>query len=641
MRPVPSLLRASAALFLLWSCTAGAEAWRGATPGTSSLEEILRDFGKPTRRSTQNGEPVLTYALKAAPKGTRNVRFSFAPDNGPLQRIDVVPKPPPTRAAIEKTYGPACTEASGPEVPCYEVRLTPGSQFYFHYRSLGVEVFFQQRRVQSLTFRAPPSPGRASEDTPALASAEPAPTAAEPAVEEPAPAPAVAEPAPTAAEPAPASAPASVSLEMAPPTIEDAAPAEPAVGPATTPTAVTQGMDIPQQVPILDAEAWRTETSPQPHNILSLGGFYYQRAELSGARGADSLSLQPMLPSLVDVYLDIKPSDTLRGFVRGRLAYDALDPVLSSPQVLLDQFWFQFSLAHRVFFSVGRQQIKWGSSQVWNPTDFLQSPNPQPLDAFDLRTGVDMLKVNIPWEAMASNLWFVATADLSGPAEQRLRYGGAVRAEVTLGTSEVAASAYFKQGRRPRYGLDWSMGLGAFDLNAELALVRDSNVGLWQRTEEGFSRRSLGGPQLLASGGMKSTFRLGDVIQTTLRLEGFYNPLGYDDRAMLTWLRSKGDYRALFYGRYYGLVRATFARRSQHEPTLNLTGLMNVSDPSYLARVDFGMQVLRDVYFVTFVEMPFGARGSEFQFVPDPTVADLPATNVGVVRTGMSVRIRM
>lgn len=377
-------------------------------------------------------------------------------------------------------------------------------------------------------------------------------------------------------------------------------------------------------------------------DFLTLGGLFYQRADLLGSRLEGETRLQPRFPALVNLYLDARPSERLRGFVVGRLVYDPLDSTRSGPQTLLDQFWFSFDLANRVFITAGRQQIKWGSSMLWNPTDFLQQPNPQPLEGIDLRTGVDMVKVNIPWESLGAHLSLMLTADLLGPSEQRLRYGGALRADVAIGDAgEISLTASFLQRRRPRYGLDWSMGVGPVDLNAELALVRDTDVRLWERTAEGFAQRDFGGPKLLASGGMSTQFRLADVFRVGLRLEGFYNPLGYEDRAFLTWLQSTGDYRALFFGRYYGMGQVSLSRRSMYAPTLSLTAVANVSDQSYMSRLEYSMVVMTAVKFFVFVEAPFGARGSEFLFQPDTAVAPLPAVGLGLFRAGINVRMRL
>jgi len=405
--------------------------------------------------------------------------------------------------------------------------------------------------------------------------------------------------------------------------------------------APVQAAPTAPQVPSFDAGPSRGTEPQREQDMLSLGGLIYQRAEFLGFQGSEGRTMQPVVPSLADVFLDVQPSDEFRGFVRGRLLYDALDPVLSTPQATLDQFWFRFGVGRRVFFTIGRQQLRWGSSKVWNPTDFLQEPNPRPLDALDLRTGIDMLKVNIPWEALASNLWLIATADLKGPESQRLRYGGAVKAEVALGPSELSLTAAFQQGRRPRYGMGWSVGAGPLDFNAELALVRDSLARTWQRTGEGFFERPIQGPRLLASGGVEGTFRLSDVYRANLRLEGFYNALGYEDRALLTWVRSTGDYRPLFFSRAYGLAQVRVDRRSMAEPGVGLTLLSNLSDRSFLARLDAGMSVLREVNVQAYLEMPFGERGSEFLFEPDLSVAELPSSSHMLFRAGLGVTIRM
>ncbi|OJT18527.1 hypothetical protein BO221_41475 [Archangium sp. Cb G35] len=411
--------------------------------------------------------------------------------------------------------------------------------------------------------------------------------------------------------------------------------------PSESPSAPEQATPAPAQVPIVDTGPSRAPKPERERDLLTLGGLYYQRAEFLGFQGLDGQTMQPVLPSLADIFMDVQPSDELRGFVRGRLLYDALDPVLSTPQVTLDQFWFRFSLGRSVFFTIGRQQLRWGSSKVWNPTDFLQEPNPRPLDVLDLRTGIDMLKVNIPWEATASNLWLIATADLKGPATQRLRYGGAVRAEMALGPSELSLTAAFQQGRRPRYGLGWSVGVGPLDFNTELALVRDSLTRGWRRTAEGFSERPYEGPKLLASGGVEGTFRLGDVYRANVRLEGFYNALGYEDRALLTWVHSTGDYRSLFFGRAYAMAQVRVDRRSIAEPSAGITVISNLSDRSFLGRLDAGLGVLRDVNVQAYLEMPFGERGGEFLFEPDATVAELPSSSHLLFRAGLGVTIRM
>jgi hypothetical protein len=376
-------------------------------------------------------------------------------------------------------------------------------------------------------------------------------------------------------------------------------------------------------------------------DILTMGGFFYQRAEVISFEGSPGDAVQPLLPALADVYLEAKPSDEMRGLVRGRLVFDPLDPVLSTtPRAFLTQFWFQFGVAKKVFVTVGRQNVKWGSARLWTVTDFLQNPNPDPLNTYDLRPGVDMVKVVVPWEEMASNLVVVATADLKGPAERPLRYGGAVRAEVALGVSELSLTAAFQQGRRPRYGVDWSLGLGPVDLHTELALVRDTGgARLWELVGTEFLVRPFSGPQLQASAGAITQFRLGDLHRAQITLEGFYNSFGYKDSSMLEWVRSQGDYRALYHGRAYGMAQVRIEQRSQFEPRTIVTLLTNLSDASGLVRLDAG-GLVGGVTVMGFVEKPFGPPGSEllFEFTSG---TEEPIRSFVTFRAGLGAAIRM
>ncbi|QSQ17760.1 hypothetical protein JY572_17745 [Myxococcus landrumensis] len=413
-----------------------------------------------------------------------------------------------------------------------------------------------------------------------------------------------------------------------------------------------------------EAEAPRGEATSTPHPFeegmeppriddssppasLTLRGFYFQRADVMvSRRGADDASAaRPYFPGLVDVNLDFRPQDSIRAYAVGRLVYDPLSPELSTPRATLDRFWLYFGLFDQVFVMVGRQYIKWGSSRVWNTTDFMRAPNPDPLGVFDARQGVDMVKVNIPFESLRANLWMLATGTLEeAPGGDGklpdVRYGGAVRAEIALGTSELIATAAFLERRRPRYGLDYSLGIGILDFNAEVALVHDSETRLWRETPEGFVERQVNGTQLQVSGGVAANFRLGDLHLAVARLEGFYNQLGDDNRRLLTWLQSMGDYRPLFLGRAYGLAQFSVTRRSVYEPSLTLTAMGNLGDPSFLGRLDFGF-VRRNVSIAGYVEAPFGPRGGEFRFRPDPTVVDLPATDLDLLRVGMSLRLML
>ncbi|MCP3138671.1 hypothetical protein [Pyxidicoccus xibeiensis] len=669
---MPALLARALAVLCFFQCgMASAEAWKKAKPGTSTEGQVLALFGEPTQRRTVEDERVLTYEEDAAPAGTLRADFRVEARNGRLRRIDVYPASAPSRDTVERMFGPACPRAGRAKKPCHEVKLSPLNEPYFHYASRGLAVFFSKGEVRVLTYLAPargrraltaelapPEALEASPTEPSLpkeASVSVAPSHVAVPVEPAAPVPAPAGLTPVAQAPTtgssdlavaeigelPGAAASAMDDELRPARIVDDAGQGAGTGrPGEEVPAGPRPLSEPEDVPA-SGSASRERT-----DLLTLGALFFQRAQVDLNRRAsdDANAVQPYFPGLVDVYLDFKPQENLRTYVVGRLAYDPLDPELSTPRASVDKLWLYFGVLDRVFVTAGRQHIKWGSSRIWNPTDFLRDPNPDPLGVFDLRSGVDMVKVNIPWESLASNLWLLATADMEdSPTEgtPRLRYGGAVRAEVALGASELIATASFLERRRPRYGLDYSLGVGPLDFNAEVALLRDADLPLWRRSGDGFVRREVEGTQVQASGGVSLRLRLVDLYQAVVRLEGFYNQLGGSDPGLLTWLVSTGDYQPLFFGRYYGLAQLSVTKRSPAIPTVSLTLLGNVDVPSYLGRLDFNFYTKNEVGIAGFVEVPFGPKGGEFRFQPDPSVASVPATDLGLFRAGLSLRFKL
>ncbi|AKQ68464.1 hypothetical protein A176_005376 [Myxococcus hansupus] len=650
--PAP-FIRLLALLSLLSGGLAFAEPWKKAQPGTSTEQQVRGLFGAPTREQSAPGELVLIYEGEEALSGTRRAHFHLETKSRRLRRIDVFPGTVPTRDTVERMFGPGCSHSGSRKASCYEVKLSSRNEPYFHYVARGLAVFFSDGDVQSLAYlpRGRGRQARSADIAPPEVENEPEPATVpenpdgrvDSNVPGPAPvevatvddAPTPPQPAETSSEPETNDSP---FAELRPATIagEDTVQTGPASGTVTTgPPPLNEPKDTPQP------ETFRTARP----DVLTLGGYYFQRADvLLTRRASDSATVaQPVFPALVDVYLDFRPQENLRTYVVGRLIYDPLDPNFSTPKTNLDKLWLYFGLFEQVFVTAGRQHVKWGSSRIWNPTDFLRAPNPDPLGVFDLRTGVDMVKVNIPFESLAANLWVVGTANLEDTPEgglPQIRYGGAVRAEVALGTSELIATAAFLERRRPRYGLDYSLGVGVFDLNAEVALVQDSDLRLWTRGDEGFVVRPRTGFQVQASGGIAAQLRVADTYRTVLRLEGFYNQLGSDDRGLLTWLQTTGDYRPLFFGRMYGLAQLSVTARSNYEPTVSLTALGNVSDASYLGRLDLSFSK-DNVAVAGFVEAPFGASGSEFRFQPDLSVAELPREDMGLFRVGLNLRLRL
>jgi hypothetical protein len=412
---------------------------------------------------------------------------------------------------------------------------------------------------------------------------------------------------------------------------------------------------------------------------LRIGGQFYLRGQGS-ANSASQLSTLPLsAPTLVDVYLDARPNDRVRAFASGRLVYDASLPLggatsqgalaadpnnpttdsaqgsgsstagtglfgtaRANPTVLLDQAWLRFDIERQVFLTVGKQQVRWGVSRFFIPTDYLSPSLRDPLAVFDARLGASMVKVHVPVESLGWNFYGVALLDNFGPASQLGQVGGALRAEVLLGPAEVAAGAVFQRGLKPRYALNVSAPLGPLDVYAELALRRGWNrqvlrvregadpYAALSLSEEGVFGFAPGGNVLQvlsgveqvpvtgwvaqASGGASLSLAYSEQDTVTVGAEYFYNSLGTEDRRDYPAQLLLGTYQPFYAARHYGALYAVLLDPGPLERTqVVLSNIVNVSDLSALGRIDVIYRALQFLQVEAYASANYGRPGGEFR----------------------------
>ncbi|MFY0569554.1 hypothetical protein ACN28E_37805 [Archangium lansingense] len=407
------------------------------------------------------------------------------------------------------------------------------------------------------------------------------------------------------------------------------------------------------------------DTEEAVEDPLKIGGRFYLRAFTQGNEGVSFGNTSVSTPMLVDGYFDARPTDRLRGFVLGRLTFDptrregsgSLIPsagtsspttVTAAPSVLLDQAWLRFDLGRTLFITAGKQHVKWGTARFWNPTDFLTPQRRDPLALFDARTGATMLKVHVPWEAKGWNFYAIGLLDNAGPANTLGQVGGAARAEVVLGPAELGIDAVFQRGRKPRFGLDFSSGLGPIDIYGEIALRRGSDTPLY-RLPTGVSFSDLLGqvqgnggippdigalpieayypdgytPQI--SGGATWTFAYSENDTATVGVEYFYNSTGYPTSLVYPYLIFQGQFQPFYLGQHYAAVYGLLAGPGSWDDTnFILSNLGNLSDRSFITRLDVTHRALRYLSVEAFVAVNYGQKGGEFRFA-----LDLPAMSMG------------
>jgi hypothetical protein len=429
----------------------------------------------------------------------------------------------------------------------------------------------------------------------------------------------------------------------------------------------------------------RLSADVAPDNPLTVGGQFYLRAQTSALEDQAARDWLFVSPSLLDVYLDARPNNRVRGFVLGRMQFDptvqpafaavpggfgGIDPnttntgTASQTRLALDQFWLRFDVAHTVFVTAGRQHVRWGTARFWTPTDFLHVQKRNPLDVYDARTGSTMLKLHVPWEAKGWNFYAYGITEGAGPGLGRV--AGAGRAEVVLGTVEAGLGAVVERGRKPKLAADLSAGVWLFDVYGEAALRYASEIdrvgfapdavlpdpvtpaGVVDAVYPVYRERGVR-PQV--TGGFTFQQQYADKDVVTVGGEYFYNSLGYDRPEVYPGLfpflpRSRpleNPATSFYFGRHYAAIFVSVPapyNLDLHSFTLSTLG--NLSDRSFISRFDYGLTLLTHLRFEAFVSVHYGRRQGEFRFGLDqlqlgPLVS--PARAPFLMDLGVALRV--
>src|SRR5450631_3266671 len=445
------------------------------------------------------------------------------------------------------------------------------------------------------------------------------------------------------------------------------APASPATGapgapspavaapPAAAPASEAAGGTARDQELLSGNDAKFLSDYVAPENPLQIGGQLYLRMQSSASGGQAPAAWSLSAPSLLDLYLDARPNPRVRGFILGRMRYvptlpphagatstgkstsngaftSAASPTGFStfsntrgPATLLDQMWIRFDILNHVFVTAGKQHVHWGTGRFWQPTDYLHQQKRNPLDVFDARAGTTMLKLNIPWEEKGWNFYgFLIAEDPNAPTPSLAQMAGAFRAEAVVAGVELGVDTYLRRGQKPRYGFDFSTGIWDFDVYGDVALRPGSDF-LHEFPAEGSMPAGLysfTGYETQAVGGINYSRKYNDNDAWTVGVEYFYNHPGYDNAtaysALLeeSFLHGAPSAFPFFYlGRQYGAVYLTLpAPYSWNYTTFTLSTLGNLSDESFITRLDYSVTILTHLSVEAFAGVHYGHLGGEFRF---------------------------
>jgi len=416
---------------------------------------------------------------------------------------------------------------------------------------------------------------------------------------------------------------------------------------------------------------------------LAIGGQVFLRSNYSIVDEGDPEDFSLSMPNLVDLYLDARPGDRVRFFTRGRLSYDptvdesavsAFGTTQDQTTVKLDQLWLKFDVERFAYVTVGKQRIKWGTGRFWNPTDFLNSETLDPLSVsvFDERLGVSLLKVHVPVESLAANFYAIATLD---DAKSPSDVGGALRGEFVIGTSEITTSVAVRKNNPLRLGADFNGAVGPIDLKVEAVLKHGVKTpfyrGAYNTSPLGIDEFDLNGvavadipaaieaqlpgvlaarqpesysleddwiPQVVAGVEYSVNYTEDDAIY--IGAEYFFNDAGYDNADLYPVLIQSGAFTPFYTGRHYAGAYASLPAPGNWDDTsFTVSGFGNLSDRSFISRLDYSYKFATYLTFNAYAQGHFGAQG-EFnygysqgplidpalvQMIPEDQRASLPA----------------
>ena len=184
-----------------------------------------------------------------------------------------------------------------------------------------------------------------------------------------------------------------------------------------------------------------------------------------------------------------------------------------------------------------------------------------------------------------------------------------------LGPAELGLDAVLYDNQKPRYGADLSFGIGDFDLYADAGFRYGSEIPRVQT--DGSITYSVGiKPQIAAGGTYSLKYNDNDVF--TLAGEYFYNTRGYSDPHVYPELFITGTFEFFYTARHYAAVSAILnAPWSWNYSNFSFTTIGNLSDQSFISRVDYSYTLLTHMTFELFGAVNYGRREGEFRLGVD------------------------
>ena len=210
----------------------------------------------------------------------------------------------------------------------------------------------------------------------------------------------------------------------------------------------------------------------------------------------------------------------------------------------------------------------------------------------------------------------------------------------------------FGRGHRPRFAVDASAGFLDFDVYGEAALKTGSELPLYRAIPgvpaeadpaARFEKYEPSGltPQVL--GGVRWQHKYSDEDSIELGAEYFWNQVGYEDPAIYPWLIANAAFSPFYLGRHYVGVYAYLPNPGPwNQTTFILTTLANLSDRSFVTRLDYSVLLLTYLRFEAYGQVHYGQAAGEFRLaIPAQTLGGVQVSALGAQLFDAGVALRV
>ena len=309
--------------------------------------------------------------------------------------------------------------------------------------------------------------------------------------------------------------------------------------------------------------------------------------------------------------------------------------VFDAPELFVDA-----NIKKNAYFRAGKQVLQWGPCNFWNPTDLVNVEHKTFLLKQGQREGTYGLKIHVPYKTLF-NFYSFIDANNAATIDS---LAAAVKAEVLLGRTEMALSAWGKKGKIPVVGYDLTSQLFNVQIAAEASLRNGCDMVTLDSTLSNMTTLGNRWFPRIALGLTKFMPLAGVADRLTLSAELYYNHAGYDtnffnnpavirnihptlpldtaqrhaDLLRMPWLADPLNFSRLYepnsYSKYYAAIFGSISRFILDDMTFSCNAIGNLQQKCFVVSTGVDYQSLNDFVFGVSLNAFLGPKNTEYTF---------------------------